>query len=154
MRSLRPASTTVRLAACGGLAGLGLAACAENVRPSVGGVRLDRLGDGSIVTPALLPPTEPFIYPPDAWARGVGGEALLRIHISRAGRVDSAEVKLSAGDAALDSAAVASALRLRFRPARHADSTIAIWGELPVLYPLPPPEGRAAAAPPDPESEP
>ncbi|WP_420461510.1 energy transducer TonB [Candidatus Palauibacter sp.] len=141
MRRPGPATATSGLAALAALAWLAMAACAENVRPSLGGLRPDRLGDGSFVTPVLLPPSAPFVYPPDAWERGVGGEALLRIHISRLGRVDSVEVMNSAGDSALDSAALASARRLRFRPARHGDTAIAIWGVLPVLYPLPLPDG-------------
>ena len=133
----RLAPVTAGLAALATLAGLGFAACAENVRAGLGDLRLDQRGDGTFVTPVLLPPSGPFVYPPDAWARGVGGEALLRIRISSAGRVDSVEFMHSAGDAVLDSAALASALRLRFRPARRGDAAVAVWGQLPVLFPAP-----------------
>ncbi len=78
---------------------------------------------------------------PDAWERGVGGRSAPPHPHLQAGRVDSVEVMNSAGDAVLDSAALASARRLRFRPARHGDTAIAIWGVLPVLYPLPLPDG-------------
>ena len=142
MRRPRPGIVAAGLAAFAGLAGL-QAACAENARPGLGALRLGGAGDDSFVTPVLLPPPAPFVYPPDAWARGVGGEALLRIRISATGRVDSVEIVDSAGDAVLDSAALASALELRFRPARRGDDAVAIWGVLPVLYPMPAP----AAAP-------
>lgn len=153
MRSLRPARPLPRLAAPAApaasvahagraaLAGLtALAAftavgCNDDPRPGLGGLRFDRPADDSFVTPVLVAPSARFDYPPDAWARGVGGETLLRVRISTAGRVDSVEVVNSAGDAALDSAALASARGLRFRPARRGDTAVAIWGVLPVVYP-------------------
>ncbi|WP_419947810.1 energy transducer TonB [Candidatus Palauibacter sp.] len=153
---LRPASLTAWLAALATLAGLGFAACADNVRAGLGQLRLDR-GEGTLVTPVLLPPSAPFVYPPDAWARGVGGEALLRIRISSAGRVDSVEIVNSAGDAVLDSAALASARRLRFRPALQGDAAVAVWGRLPVHFPAPAAAGGGGppgGADPAPEADP
>ncbi len=81
----------------------------------------------------------PFAYPEDAWNRGVGGETMLRIHISETGTVDSVSVASSSGDAVLDSAAVAGAWRLRYRPARRGESPVSVWALLPVRYPMPRP---------------
>ncbi|WP_419163302.1 energy transducer TonB family protein [Candidatus Palauibacter sp.] len=136
----RPRASRTRLAAPGlAMLGavLGAAACTEDARPTLGGLQVDRSGDASFVTPALEPGRAPFAYPLDPWERGVGGETLLRIHISAEGLVDSAAVFRSSGDPALDSAALAGARRLRYRPARHRDAPIAIWAHLPVRYPRP-----------------
>ena len=144
MRSLRPGRALSRLAALArrtalaastALAAFTVAACGDDPRPGLGGLRFDRPADDSFVTPVLVAPSARFDYPPDAWARGVGGETLLRVRISTAGRVDSVEVVTSAGDAALDSAALNSARGLRFRPARRGDTAVSIWGVLPVVYP-------------------
>ena len=87
--------------------------------------------------PTLVEESLPFTYPKDAWERGVGGETTLRIHISSAGFVDSVLVASSSGDPALDSASVAGARLLHYRPARNGDSPVAVWAYLPIRYPMP-----------------
>ena len=119
------------------VAGLTLTGCAETVRPVLGGLRIGPPMDGPFVTPLLVAEDMPFVYPEDAWNRGVGGETLLRIHISSTGAIDSVALANSSGDAVLDSASVASAWRLRYRPARHGDNPVAVWALLPVRYPMP-----------------
>lgn len=110
--------------------------CADTVRPVLGGLKI-----GAAPTPFQMPVLQnekvPFEYPREAWERGVGGETVLRIHISPQGTVDSAEVLRSSGQRSLDSAAVAGALRLRYRPAKQGDEPVAVWGILPVRYPMP-----------------
>ncbi len=116
---------------------LAVVGCAETIRPVLGGLRIGPPKDGPFVTPVLLAQEIPFDYPEDAWNRGVGGETLLRIHISSSGVIDSVALANSSGDSVLDSASVASAWRLRYRPARHGDNSVAVWALLPVRYPMP-----------------
>lgn len=111
--------------------------CAEAVRPVLGGLKIGPGVEGPFVMPMLINDRPPFAYPQDAWERGVGGETTLRIHISSAGFVDSVLVAKSSGDAVLDSASVAGALLMQYRPARHGDSPVAVWAYLPVRYPMP-----------------
>ena len=112
------------------------AACADTVTPILGSLKI-----GSAASPFYMPVMEneqlPFEYPKSAWEEGVGGETLIKIHISATGLVDSVRVEASSGHAGLDSAAVAGALQLRYRPARQGDYPVAVWGVLPVRYPMP-----------------
>lgn len=118
--------------------GLGLASvgCSEAVRPVLGGLKIGAAA-GPFHMPVLDSEKLPFQYPTEAWERGVGGETLLRIHITASGRVDSVRVARSSGQTSLDSAAVTGARLLRYRPARHGEEPVAVWGYLPVRYPMP-----------------
>ena len=118
-----------------GLALLSLG-CADTVRPVLGGLRIGGAG-GPFRMPVLENEELPFGYPADAWAQGIGGETVLRIHISERGAVDSVRIVQSSGHSSLDSAAVAGALKLRYRPARQGDDEVGVWGTLPVRYPMP-----------------
>lgn len=113
-----------------------LGGCADTVTPVLGGLRVGVSG-GSFHVPVLQNEHLPFRYPPAAWRERVGGETRLRIHITREGTVDSAYVVKSSGHAALDSAALAGARRLRYRPARQGEEPVAVWAVLPVRYPMP-----------------
>ncbi len=128
--SLRAHSALLALAASG------LVGCADTVRPVMGGLKI-----GAAASPFQMPALEteemPFRYPRDAWESGIGGETMLKIHIGTSGWVDSVEVARSSGHTSLDSAAVVGALLLRYRPARHGDTPVAVWGYLPVKYPMP-----------------
>lgn len=110
--------------------------CADTVTPVLGGLKVGASG-GSFHMPVLASERTPFRYPPEAWREGVGGETRVRIHIDRRGRVDSAYVVDSSGHAALDSAALAGARKLEYRPARQGDRPVAVWAVLPVRYPMP-----------------
>lgn len=110
--------------------------CAEGVRPVLGGLKIGSAAH-SFHMPVLEDQKLPIEYPRDAWAAGVGGEVLLRIRITEEGAVDSVLVMRSAGHPSLDSAAVAGALRLRYRPARQGKEAVAVWGTLPVRFPMP-----------------
>lgn len=120
------------------LLGLGLATmgCSEAVRPVLGGLKIGAAA-GPFHMPVLDSDELPFQYPADAWERGVGGETLLKIHIGASGWVDSVYIARSSGHYSLDSAAVAGARLLHYRPARHGDEAVAVWGYLPVRYPMP-----------------
>ena len=118
-------------------AALSAAGCADTVRPILGGLKIGPAAGGPLVMPTLLNSELPFQYPTDAWNRGVGGETMLRIHIASNGAVDTVAVAKSSGDPALDSASVAGAHLLRYRPARQGDEPVAVWAYLPVRYPMP-----------------
>lgn len=118
-------------------AGLALAACADTIRPVLGGLKIGPAAAGPITMPILLNEALPFRYPEEAWKRGVGGETLLKIHIAISGTVDTVRVARSSGDRSLDSASVAGAWQLRYRPARIGDEPVNVWAFLPVQYPMP-----------------
>lgn len=117
--------------------------CSDAVRPALGGLTIGR-PDEAFRMPVMENDEHPFGYPDVAWEAGQSGVVVLRIHISRAGAVDSAYVKRSSGATALDSAARRDARRLRFRPARQGEDPVAVWATLPVRYPerAPPEEDR------------
>ena len=92
--------------------------------------------------PVLLNERLPFEYPQDAWADRVGGETVLRIHISDTGTVDSVAVEKSSAHRSLDSAAVAAAWELRYTPARQGERPVPVWATLPVRYPMPERDGE------------
>lgn len=110
--------------------------CADTVSPVLGGLRVGTSG-GSFHVPVMKNETPPFQYPARAWRERVGGEARIRIHITRKGTVDTAYVLESSGHTALDSAALAGARRLEYRPARQGKRPVAVWAVLPVRYPMP-----------------
>lgn len=77
-------------------------------------------------TPAEEPPVavnaDPAVqYPPDLYDRRVEGDVVLRLFVDSSGRLspESTRVSESSGFAALDSAAVRGASRLRYAPARR-----------------------------------
>ena len=114
------------------------AGCADDPSPRVGALRVDQLREGGLVWPVAEPrSSSAFPYPADALEEGAGGEILLRIRISDAGRVDSVAVVTSSGHAVLDSAAVEGARLLRYQPAEHRGAPTAIWARLPIRYPVP-----------------
>lgn len=131
----RGATVLAPLAALAASAPL-LVGCADTMTPVLGGLRVGVSG-GSFHVPVLQNEGLPFRYPEAAWRERVGGETKLRIHITREGTVDSAYVVKSAGHPALDSAALAGARRLRYRPARQGENPVAVWAVLPVRFPMP-----------------
>jgi TonB family protein len=113
--------------------------CADTGRPVMGGLKIGRAAEGLFVMPHLEGEDSPFEYPRSAWMAGVGGETILRINISNKGTVDTVAVAQSSGDLVLDSAAVAGAYKLRYRPAQQGDEVVSVWAYLPVRYPMPAP---------------
>lgn len=125
-------------AALAALAAAASTGCADEPGSEVGALRVDQLREGGLVWPVLeSPPSSAFPYPEQALEEGAGGELLLRIRISDAGRVDSVAIVTSSGHAVLDSAAVEGARLLRYRPAQHGGVPTAIWAQLPIRYPAP-----------------
>lgn len=120
-----------------GAALLSVTGCADTIRPVLGGLKIGPAADGPFMMPTLLNEESPFEYPAAAWAKGVGGETVLHIHIASNGAVDTVAVAETSGDHTLDSASVAGARLLRYRPARHGDEPVAVWAYLPVRYPMP-----------------
>ncbi|HSM09413.1 MAG TPA: energy transducer TonB [Gemmatimonadota bacterium] len=114
------------------LAGAG---CADTPR-AVGGLQLG-VDDAPLRPPVRIDEGRAFEYPPDAWEEGVGGTTVLRLLISRRGTVDSVVVIGSSGHPSLDSAALANARRLRYRPAAQGGTPVQVWGRLPVVFPIP-----------------
>ena len=84
--------------------------------------------------PTPMPGESPFVYPVELWDRGVEGEALLLVHVTELGDVDSVSVETSSGQPAFDSAAVQGARGLRFSPARLGDRRIPAWTRVPVRF--------------------
>jgi len=127
------------------LAGVCLASavvgCADTPR-TVGGLQLG-VDDAPLRLPVRIDDGTTFDYPPDAWDDGIGGTTVLRLLISRRGTVDSALVVESSGHAALDSAALANARRLRYKPAAQGGNPVQVWGRLPVVFPVPEQEAES-----------
>lgn len=90
--------------------------------------------DGEIQQPAPLYGRVPIEYPIQLWDQDREGETLLRVRVTDMGTVDSVVVEKSSGYAAFDSAAVAGAKALRFRPARRNGKRIRVWADVPVDF--------------------
>ncbi len=90
--------------------------------------------DGEIQQPAPLYGDVPIEYPLQLWDQDQEGQTLLRVRVTETGAVDSVVVEQSSGYAAFDSAAVAGAREIRFRPARRKGKRIEVWAEVPVHF--------------------
>ena len=103
------------------LAGLGavLAGCDEDQEPT---------------RPEVISVESPFRYPMALWDEGVEGEAVVMVHVTDRGAVDSVFILEESGRPELDSAAVAGARQLRFAPGRLGDRRVATWAKLPVRF--------------------
>jgi TonB family protein len=91
-------------------------------------------GDQDLERPAPLYGEVPIDYPLDLWDQDVEGETLLRVRVTDMGGVDSVVVSQSSGHDAFDSAAIAGARQLRFKPARKNGKRIQVWAEVPVHF--------------------
>lgn len=91
-------------------------------------------GDQPIERPTPLQGDGPIEYPLAMWDQDVEGETLLRVLVSETGEVKRVEVMQTSGHAQLDSAAVAGARDLRFRPAIRAGKRIEVWATVPVSF--------------------
>ena len=114
----RPRATAATAAAALGLAPL-LAACG---------------GDRQIEQPTPLYGDVPIEYPLALWDQDVEGSTLLKVRVNDTGGVDSVVVLETSGHAAFDSAAIAGARELRFRPARRKGRRIEVWAQVPVHF--------------------
>jgi TonB family protein len=91
-------------------------------------------GEGQIQQPAPLYGEVPIEYPLQLWDQDREGETLLRVRVTDMGSVDSVQVLQSAGYPAFDSAAVAGAKMLHFKPARRDGKRIEVWAKVPVHF--------------------
>ncbi len=91
-------------------------------------------GEGEIEQPSPLYGDMPINYPLQLWDQDMEGETLLRVRVNDTGGVDEVEVLESSGHPGFDSAAVAGARELRFRPARRNGKRIEVWAKVPVHF--------------------
>lgn len=94
-------------------------------------------GDTSPVTdPEPISVESPFHYPMELWDAGEQGEAVVMVHVTDMGAVDSAYVLEPSTQPAFDSAAVHGARALKFAPGRRGERRIAMWAKIPVRFRL------------------
>jgi TonB family protein len=91
------------------------------------------------------------VYPPLLRDAGVGGRAIVSVHVDEAGRVIGARIATGSGHAPLDQAALRVAEAMRFTPAENEGRPVAVWIQLPVAFnpgaPAPAPAPAPAAGP-------
>jgi|SRR5690625_110703 len=84
--------------------------------------------------PELLDAEAPIEFPVELWDQGIEGEARVMVHVTSDGAVDTLYIEESSGYPEFDSAAIAGAENLRFRPGRRGDKRIDHWVVLPVRF--------------------
>jgi protein TonB len=75
-------------------------------------------------------------YPESARRQGIEGVTTLRFQVLTSGHVGSVTVASSAGNAALDRAAMEAVRTWLFEPARRGKDVVAVWVTLPVRFHL------------------
>jgi protein TonB len=90
---------------------------------------------GTPAKPTYVPDVRDF-YPDQARRNGTEGRASVKICISNAGKIESADITTSAGDELLDQAAVKVAKAFRFKPATSEGKPVASCMSLPVKFQL------------------
>ena len=119
---------------------LGLSLCAANACFDGAGLRRGAERLGGTRTPDIIPvlanEESPFRYPPALWAQRLQGNVTLRLYVDTLGRpvLDSTRVAVSSGMGLFDSAALAGARDLRFRPATLRGSPVGVSLLLPVFF--------------------
>jgi len=88
------------------------------------------------VAPILANAESPFRYPPALWAQRLQGNVTLHLFVDALGTpvVDSTRIAVSSGMALFDSAAVAGARDLHFRPATLRGNPVGVSLLLPVFF--------------------
>lgn len=102
--------------------------------------------DAPLELPTPIEQASPFVYPESLWDEGVEGQAVVMVHVSAEGDVDSAYVRSTSGYAAMDSAAIAGAWLLRFTPGRRGEDPVGVWVRVPVRFSKSPPMDDEAQA--------
>ncbi|HUF14025.1 MAG TPA: energy transducer TonB [Longimicrobiales bacterium] len=95
--------------------------------------------DAPLELPVPVEQASPFVYPDELWDEGVEGQAVVMVHVTTEGAVDSVYVRSTSGHEAMDSAAVAGARELRFEPGRRGADPVEVWVRLPVRFSKSPP---------------
>ena len=97
-----------------------------------------------LVLPVAVEQETPFVYPEELWDENVEGQAIVMVHVTAEGGVDSVYVRSTSGYEEMDSAAVSGARELRFEPGRRGADPVDVWVRLPVRFTKSPPaEGGA-----------
>jgi TonB family protein len=96
-------------------------------------------GDDAVLAPVLLTTDLPFQYPPSLFEARVEGQVALRLYVDSLGLVvpESTRVAEPSAHPAFDSAAVAGAPYLEFRPAQRGTARLGQAVVLPVQFRLP-----------------
>jgi protein TonB len=76
------------------------------------------------------------VYPASAKKMGMEGKVMLKVFVSREGRVLNIEVGQSSGYEILDKAALEAVKNWRFVPARQGESPRDEWVQVPVAFVL------------------
>lgn len=86
--------------------------------------------------PVALDPESPVAYPPAVYQQRISGTVLLRLFVDETGKIvpDSTRIQESSGYPALDSAALASAPRLRYAPALRNGVPVATLFTQPIRF--------------------
>ncbi len=124
---LAPVILLAALTACVGEPARSIRQSAEALAPSAA---------SADEVPLMLNDGSPFFYPQSAWNQRIQGNVMLRLHVDASGRAvrDSTTVSRTSGVPALDSAALAGSLKLRFRPARRNGSPLGVSLLFPVHF--------------------
>lgn len=110
-----------------------MSSCSERTRPRAVGWWQPSEPDE---LPKILNAELPFRYPVALYRRRVQGNVMLRLYVNHVGEVipESTRVAESSGEPSLDSAALAGANRLRFRPAYRSGTAVAVSLLVPVHF--------------------
>jgi TonB family protein len=96
--------------------------------------------DAPLELPVAMEQASPFVYPEQLWDRNVEGQAVVMVHVTPEGTVDSVYVRTTSGYEEMDSAAVVGARELRFQPGRRGEDAVDVWVRLPVRFSKSPPQ--------------
>ena len=99
--------------------------------------------DAPLDLPVPVDQPSPFVYPEELWDQDVEGQAIVMVHVTTEGTVDSVYVRSTSGYEAMDSAAVTGARELRFEPGRRGADPVDVWVRLPVRFSKTPPSPSA-----------
>jgi protein TonB len=90
---------------------------------------------GTPVKPSFVPNVQDY-YPDASRRAGEEGRATVKICVSAAGKIDSAEIATTTGHPLLDEAALKVAKAFRFKPATSEGRPVASCPSLPVKFEL------------------
>ena len=78
----------------------------------------------------------PPAYPASARRRGIEGTTTVEARVGPGGEAREVKLAASAGDAALDGAALEAVRGWRFVPARRGDLAVEAWVRIPLVFRL------------------
>ena len=92
-------------------------------------------GTGGIIPPIPIHREKPP-YPPLARRMGYEGRLILRLLVSKEGKVTQVKVVRSSGYSILDKVAIKTVKKWRFIPAHGGEKAVPFWVEVPVVFSL------------------